>query len=58
MRDLSVMIQYGEVTKEIWKIYGNHGRKWNRADVVFVGPSRYNVNISFILQKCYHFLAI
>ena len=45
VKELSVFIQYGKVSKEIWKASGNQGRKWNKADVVYYSPASYNVRI-------------
>ena len=47
MRELSVIIQYGEVSKEIWKLRGSQGREWKKADVVYFSLARYNVTIPY-----------
>ena len=48
VRELSVIIQYGEVSKEIWKLHGSQGREWKKADVVYFSPTSYNVTMSYI----------
>lgn len=46
IRDLTVIIKYGEVLKEIWKMYGHQGNQWMKAEVVFYSPMSFNVSVA------------
>lgn len=48
VRDLSVLIEYAGVSKEMFIERGSQGRKWNRADIVYFSPTTYNVRIIYI----------
>ena len=57
MRELLVIIKYAGVSKEIWKVYGSHGRKWIKASVDYASPTPYNVRIYYNDMLQYEYCA-